>query len=97
MLMAYLPKQETALFMYSGPRRTEREATLTVPQSFLGEEIETYIAFISDDRAMVSRSVYTGKLPYGFGKPLLMDDSFSSFQSDSSLSSPNYSTVIITK
>jgi len=76
MLMAYLPKQETALFMYSGPRRTEREATLNVPKSFLGEDIETYIAFISDDRTMISRSIYTGKLTYGSVKPLLMDHSF---------------------
>ena len=65
MLMAYLPNKGTAVFIYSGARRNAREATLAINSSFLGEEVETYIAFISDDRTRISKSVYTGKKVYG--------------------------------
>ncbi len=62
MLMAYFPKKETALFIYSGARRTAKEALLAIDPSFAGEEAETYIAFVSDDRTGIANSVYTGKM-----------------------------------
>ena len=62
MLMAYFPKQEAAIFIYSGARRPEQEATLAIDPSFARKEAETYIAFVSDDRTRIARSVYTGKV-----------------------------------
>ena len=70
MLMAYIPKHETAVYIYSGARRNVGEAVLAINPSFLGEEVETYIAFVSDDRTRISRSVYTGKIVYGTSSSL---------------------------
>jgi hypothetical protein len=69
MLLAYLPDNKTAFYKLSGSRRSEGEDTLqgciaiknhgnTIKDRF----IETYIAFISDDRESISDSIYTGRI-----------------------------------
>ena len=69
MLLAYLPDNKTAFYKLSGARRSEGEDTLKgciaiknhgniIKDRF----IETYIAFISDDRESISDSIYTGRI-----------------------------------
>lgn len=69
MLLAYLPDNKTAFYKVSGARRSEGEDTLkgciaikkrgsVIKDRF----IETYIAFISDDRESISDSIYMGRI-----------------------------------
>jgi hypothetical protein len=62
MLLAYLPEEEMAFYTTSGARRGTGEETLEVCSGQPGQVFETYIAFISDDRRKVSKSIYTGQI-----------------------------------
>ncbi len=69
MLLAYLPANNTAEYLLSGARRNEGGEELKVylnPETNRNnkkdEYIETYIAFISDDRKKISDSVYVGRV-----------------------------------
>lgn len=62
MLMAYFPESLKAIFLTSGARRgTEREV-LPLPRFSKPMVVETYLAFIGDDRKTMSNTVYTGQL-----------------------------------
>jgi len=69
MLMAYLPDTMEASFIAGGLSRTTGTAVLEFSPELRPEEwrkrdtiVETYIAFISNDRQQVSDSVYTGQI-----------------------------------
>lgn len=62
MLLAYMPQQENAFYILSGARRAAGQEVLEVPTGEAGKVLETYIAFISDDRKQVSLSTYTGQV-----------------------------------
>lgn len=69
MLLAYLPDTKNAAFIVGGPGRSVGEAVLKIfPQTgntkANGKDIavETYIAFISNDREQVSDSIYLGNI-----------------------------------
>lgn len=69
MMLAYLPANNTTWFVLSGARRNAGTDTLLVHlekgdrgQSKKDDVIETYIAFISDDRLSISDSVYAGQI-----------------------------------
>jgi hypothetical protein len=62
MLLAYLPEEELAFYTTSGARRGTGQETLAVCSGQPGQVFETYIAFISDDRKTVSKSIYTGQI-----------------------------------
>lgn len=62
MLLAYLPEQQIAFYTTSGARRSKRQEILAVCSGEPGQVFETYIAFISDDRKNVSKSIYTGQI-----------------------------------
>lgn len=69
MLLAYKPANRNANFLLSGARRNEGAEELKVRfrssnQGSLPKDefIETYIAFISDDRKSISDSVYVGRV-----------------------------------
>jgi len=62
MLLAYLPDENTVFYTTSGARRSARQDFLEVYSGQPGLVFETYIAFISDDRKKVSKSIYTGKV-----------------------------------
>ncbi|MNE91713.1 hypothetical protein D3C80_1893580 [compost metagenome] len=69
MLLAYLPANNTAEYLLSGARRNEGSEELKVSlvpktnnNANKDEYIETYIAFISDDRKRISDSVYVGRV-----------------------------------
>lgn len=62
MLLAYFPESQKAIVMASGSRRTVEKETLEIPVSDKDRKVETYIAFVSDDRKNASNSVYLGQL-----------------------------------
>lgn len=62
MLLAYFPESRKAIVMASGARRTAEKEILEIPESDQDRMVETYIAFVSDDRTNASNSVYLGQL-----------------------------------
>jgi len=62
MLLAYFPESEKAIVMASGSRRTVEKEILEIPGSDKDRKVETYIAYVSDDRTNASNSVYLGQL-----------------------------------
>ena len=62
MLLAYFPESEKAIVMASGSRRTVEKEILEIPGSEKDRKVETYMAFVSDDRTNASNSVYLGQL-----------------------------------
>ncbi|WP_448103900.1 DUF6266 family protein [Pedobacter panaciterrae] len=83
MMLAYLPANNTVRFVLSGARRNAGTDTLLVhlekgdsEQSKKDDVIETYIAFISDDRLSISNSVYVGRIEVGNFKNIKMIEKF---------------------
>ncbi|MCX2485501.1 DUF6266 family protein [Pedobacter sp. MR2016-24] len=62
MLLAYFPESQKAIVMASGSRRTMEKEILEIPGSNKDRKVETYMAFVSDDRKNASNSVYLGQL-----------------------------------
>lgn len=69
MLLAYSPVNEVAEYVLSGARRSEGADVLPVnivreDSSWVKKDayLETYMAFISDDRQGISDSIYVGKV-----------------------------------
>lgn len=69
MMLAYLPATDRANYWLSGARRSAGADELRAPierlaqgQAVKDQFIETYIAFISDDRQSISDSVYLGRI-----------------------------------
>jgi hypothetical protein len=62
MLMAYFPESNEATFVCSGARRADGKDVLELHSSYLNKRMEVYIAFTTDERTDVSRSVYLGRI-----------------------------------
>ena len=62
MMMAYFPELQEAIFITSGARRSKGEDILEIKPSRIDAKMETYIAFIADDRSSVATSTYTGEI-----------------------------------
>jgi len=62
MVLVYLPEIPDAVFITAGSSRETKTASIDIPNYLTFSRLETYIAFISDDRKQVSNSVYTGPL-----------------------------------
>lgn len=62
MLMAYFPELKKAVFTVTGSERVAGKHTLKLGKLKAGTVIETYMAFISDDRIENSNSVYVGQV-----------------------------------
>lgn len=69
MMVAYLPDNKKAFFSITGARRSAGEDVLqgVISIKDFGNKVkdrfvETYIAFISDDRESISDSIYTGRI-----------------------------------
>jgi len=60
MLVVYnVPRNQGLCIINKGDRGTTSQ-TVTVPTSFLGQEVQCYIAFISNDEIELSNSIYVG-------------------------------------
>jgi hypothetical protein len=64
MLMAYFPAKKIASYLISGVQRDQTEETLIIADTLKGEEAETYISFVRDDRKAISNSIYTGRITF---------------------------------
>lgn len=60
MVMAYNLKNGRTYFKLSGARRSELTETVQIPAFERGNEFQTWISFISDDRQAIAISSYTG-------------------------------------
>jgi hypothetical protein len=60
MILAYNPSKKESAFILEGAERSLAEQTLTIPSSYSGDEIHLFMAFITEDGARVSNSVYLG-------------------------------------
>ena len=47
--------------MISGVERKQCQQVLQIDEIMRGQEAETYISFITDNRKSISNSIYTGK------------------------------------
>lgn len=64
MLVAYFPLLKTAAYMTAGAARYKGTDLLPIFDIAHGAVAETYIAFISNDRRSISRSVYAGRVTW---------------------------------
>lgn len=69
MMLAFFPETGTMDFCLSGARRKEGSDILTISPAYASKGstlkqtyVETYMAFIADDRESISKSVYTGRI-----------------------------------
>lgn len=62
MLLLYFPGNNQSICILSGAQRREGRDFIPLNAEQLGQPMETYLAFVADDRKSVSDSVYTGRL-----------------------------------
>ena len=62
MYVIYDPIKNEAYTSKSGPARSSGSVGVVVPNSFSGNSVHTWIAFISEDGQLVSNSQYTGEV-----------------------------------
>jgi hypothetical protein len=62
MLVAYFRDSRRAINLLSGARREAEKETIKLPRFTKRMVIETYLAFVSDDRERMSDSVYAGQV-----------------------------------
>lgn len=69
MMLAFYPETRSANFCLSGARRNEGTDLLIIHPNYEHEGtkikqtyVETYVAFIADNRESISKSVYTGRI-----------------------------------
>jgi hypothetical protein len=62
MLMAYFPESNDATYVCSGARRADGKDLLELHVSDLNKHMEVYLAFVTDDRTDVSKSIYLGRI-----------------------------------
>jgi len=62
MLLAYSPETGHSFYILGGVPRSSRQAVLNVYPETEEESFETYIAFITEDRKSISKSIYTGQV-----------------------------------
>ncbi len=62
MMIAYFPEQNESTFLVNGAKRSARQDILELHPVYRSQPMETYMAFISDDRQSVSTSLYMGRI-----------------------------------
>ncbi len=62
MLLLYNASKGIAVYNFQGASRDTGSQSLDVPADFSGDEVQAYLAFISEDGSQVSDSVYVGSV-----------------------------------
>ncbi len=62
MMLAWFPEIDEALYNIAGAVRSSGSDHLLLPVSFRTLRMETYIAFVAEDRESVSKSMYLGSI-----------------------------------
>ncbi|MEA4918552.1 DUF6266 family protein [Proteiniphilum sp.] len=60
MIIAYNPSKGEAVYDMEAATRNEAHASLALPPAWDGDEVETFMLFVSEDGALASNSIYTG-------------------------------------
>lgn len=63
MVIACNVSREAVVYDMDIAARADGSASLALPSAWDGDEVETYVVFASEDGALVSDSVYTGRVP----------------------------------
>lgn len=70
LILVYNPVREQAIFnVEDGPIRGDATYTMTVPDNYAGEQVETYIGFASADGSEASDSSYLGAITVAAAAP----------------------------
>ena len=62
LLVVVNPAKSEAVFDVAGAERSEGTQSVTLPAAWVGETVEAYIGFISDDGREVANSMYLGSI-----------------------------------
>jgi hypothetical protein len=65
MLLVYCPELNKSFYDLSGVKRLAREQYVELPADFIGKELHCYLSFVTDDRKMISDSMYVQPLVGG--------------------------------
>ena len=60
MLLAYNPLKKESISLLNGAQRDAGTEIITIPSSYSGENLELFMAFISEDETELSNSIYLG-------------------------------------
>lgn len=60
MVIVYNPIKKESIYILDGALRTVGSQTVVIPNSYAGDTVELFMAFITDDGSQVSNSVYLG-------------------------------------
>ncbi|MGO2401590.1 MAG: DUF6266 family protein [Mesonia sp.] len=60
MLLAYNPLKKESISLLNGAQRDAGAEIITIPSSYSGDNLELFMAFISEDETELSNSVYLG-------------------------------------
>ncbi|TXD56904.1 hypothetical protein ES044_16045 [Polaribacter sp. IC066] len=60
MVSVYNPSKKESISILVGADRTVGSQVVTIPNTYVGETVEMFMAFVSDDGTKVSNSVYLG-------------------------------------
>ncbi|MBW4971173.1 hypothetical protein KZY98_11935 [Croceibacter atlanticus] len=60
MVLVYNPSKKESIYILDGALRTAESQTVTIPNTYAGDTVELFMAFISADGSQVSNSIYLG-------------------------------------
>jgi hypothetical protein len=60
MVLVYNPSKKESISILDGADRTVGSQVVTIPNTYAGETVELFMAFVSEDGKVVSNSVYLG-------------------------------------
>src|SRR5690606_37823335 len=62
LLVVYNPAKDQAIYDNAGEARSVAAQNLAMPNDFIGDDVEAFIGFISEDGKEVANSVYIGSV-----------------------------------
>ena len=60
MVLVYNPSKKESIYTLTGGDRTVGTQTISLPNTYSGDNVELFMAFVSEDGSQVSNSIYLG-------------------------------------
>ncbi len=60
MVLVYNPSKKESMYILDGAVRTASSQVVTIPDTYAGDTVELFMAFVSEDGTQVSNSLYLG-------------------------------------
>lgn len=60
MVLVYNPSKKESIYILDGALRTAETQSISIPNTYAGDTIEMFMAFVSADGSQVSNSIYLG-------------------------------------